>query len=276
MWRIGLVLLVACGSSGSNQTPADGPASTGDTATPDPDGASGGFVLPPLDARLDYQLGGPYAPPAGVMIVSRDRTAPIATGLYNICYVNGFQIQPGEEGNWPDELKLKDAGGNLVIDQDWNEVLVDTRTPEKRDAIMAIEQAWIDGCKSAGYDAIEIDNLDSYARSQSLISMDDNVAMMAKLSAASHAKHMAIAQKNSSEIVARKGELGTDFVVAEECNRYDECDAYMTGYGDHVLVIEYRQQDFTKGCTMFPGLSIVLRDRDLVTPGNGAYVYDGC
>jgi hypothetical protein len=34
------------------------------------------------------------------MIVSRDRTASPAAGLYNICYVNGFQIQPDEEALW--------------------------------------------------------------------------------------------------------------------------------------------------------------------------------
>jgi hypothetical protein len=43
-----------------------------------------------------------------------------------------------------------------------------------------------------------------------------------------------------------------------------------------VLVIEYVRADFTTGCTMYPGLSIVLRDRDLVVPSAGAYVYDGC
>jgi len=73
-----------------------------------------------------------------------------------------------------------------------------------------------------------------------------------------HASAMAIAQKNASELVPRKAELGTDFVVAEECNRYPECDDYRGGDGDHVLVIEYRREDFIKGCTAYPGLSIVV------------------
>ena len=74
----------------------------------------------------------------------------------------------------------------------------------------------------------------------------------------------------------RRTELGTDFVVAEECNRYDECDVYTGAYGDAVLVIEYRRVDFTAGCSAFPNLSIVLRDVNLTTPGSGPYVYDGC
>ena len=87
---------------------------------------------------------------------------------------------------------------------------------------------------------------------------------------------LALAQKNSAEIVTRRTEMGTDFAVAEECNRYSECDAYTDGYGDAVLVIEYRQSDFDEGCAAFPELSIVLRDLELTTPSAGSYVYDGC
>ena len=67
--------------------------------------------------------------------------------------------------------------------------------------------------------------------------------------------------------------MGTDFAVAEECNRYHECDAYTTAYGDHVLVIEYRRRDFDAGCAAYPNLSIVLRDLDLVPEGKKGYVY---
>ena len=47
-------------------------------------------------------------------------------------------------------------------------------------------------------------------------------------------------------------------------------------YGDHVLVIEYRRRDFNAGCAAFPNLSIVLRDLDLVTPADKGYVYAAC
>jgi hypothetical protein len=270
-----LVVMVtaACGSSGGGMTVIDAPHG-GDGSD-----APGGFALPPVNAPLDYQLGGAYTPPAGVKIVSRDRTASPAAGLYNICYVNGFQIQPGEATEWMTQhadLILRNSAGNPVIDTDWNEMLIDVSTAAKRTAVAAIVGSWVAGCKAAGFDAIEIDNLDSFSRSGGLLTEDNNVAAMALFSAAAHAKGMAIAQKNSAEIVPRKAELGTDFVVAEECNHYDECQTYRDGYGDHVLVIEYVRADFTKGCSQFPGLSIVLRDRDLVAPGAAAYVYDGC
>ncbi|MEO8550026.1 MAG: endo alpha-1,4 polygalactosaminidase [Kofleriaceae bacterium] len=274
-WLV-LAMLVACSSSPEGDRTAD--ASGNGDGPPPTDGATGAPVLPPVNAKADYQLGGAYAPPTGVTVVSRDRNAAPATGIYNICYINGFQIQPDEEAFWtgqhPD-LILKD-NGTPVIDTEWNEILIDVSTAAKRDGVAAIVGAWIDGCKTAGFDAIEIDNLDSYSRSHALLSEDNNVAAMALFSAHAHAKGLAIAQKNSSELVARKAELATDFAVAEECNRYSECDAYRAGYTDHVIVIEYRQQDFATGCTAYPGLSILLRDLDLVTPNAAAYVYNAC
>jgi hypothetical protein len=56
-------------------------------------------------------------------VVSRDRHDAPAAGLYNICYVNGFQIQPDEKSFWttqhPD-LILRDSSGDPVVDADWN------------------------------------------------------------------------------------------------------------------------------------------------------------
>lgn len=270
-----LVALAACGGGGG----------TGDDAMPAGDAPAGGdaesanVVLPPANGKLDYQLGGAYTPPTGVTIVSRDREATPAAGIYNICYVNGFQIQPGEESFWTGmhaDLILRDGSGNPVIDTQWNEMLIDVSTAAKQQAVAAIVADWINGCATAGFNAVEIDNLDSYSRSGGRLTEDNAVATMQLFAAAAHGKGLAIAQKNSSELVPRKAELHTDFAVAEECNRYSECDVYRAGYADHVLVIEYRQQDFTTGCAAFPQLSIVLRDLNLVTPTQAGYVYDGC
>lgn len=270
-----LIVLLGCAACGGGAAGDDAPI---DATGPAYDGTAG-LMLPPLNQGLDYQLGGAYSPPANVKIIARDRRESPAAGLYNICYVNGFQIQASEASEWMTlhaDLILRDSGGNPVIDVDWNEMLIDISTAAKRTQVAAIVGGWIDGCKAAGFDAVEIDNLDSYSRSGNRLTEDNAVATMAMFSARSHAKGMPIAQKNSAELVGRAAELGTDFVVAEECNHFSECQLYRAGYGDHVLVIEYVRADFTKGCAMYPGLSIVLRDRNLVTPSAGAYVYDGC
>lgn len=258
---------------------SDADPTTGDATTGDPSGETPAYQLPPPDAGLDYQLGGAYPPPRGVGVVSRDRNAPPADGLYNVCYVNGFQTQPDEESFWLDDhpdLILRDADDQPVIDEDWGEMLLDTSTPEKRAALAEIVGGWISGCGAAGYQAIEIDNLDSYSRSDGLLDQDQAVAFMALLSAHAHAGNMAIAQKNSTELVPRRAEMGTDFAVSEECNHYDECDDYIDSYGDAVLMVEYSDKDFDKGCAAYPQISIVRRDLDLVVPGEPEYVYDGC
>jgi hypothetical protein len=280
------ILLGLCGFvvAGCGSTAPDGPgdaqAGSVDSPTLPGDGSAAGTLqLPPLNAGFDYQLGGAYAPPAGVAIVSRDRTAAIAPGLYNICYVNGFQIQPDEAAVWQSqraELILRTANGSPVIDAEWNEMLIDISTAAKRTQVAAIAGEWITGCHRAGFDAVEIDNLDSYTRSNGLLSQDNAVAMMRAMSDAAHAAGLAIAQKNSTDLVARKAELGTDFAVAEQCNEFSECDAYRAGYGDHVLVIEYARTAFDAGCAAFPALSIVLRDLELVPLGDPAYVYKDC
>lgn len=270
-----LVLLCACGGSSPSEVPRDS-ALNGDGG----DGNSGlSLVLPDINARVDYQLGGPYAPPTGVTVVSRDRTAPAAAGLYNICYVNGFQIQPDEEMFWLDDhptLILRDTGGQPIIDVDWNEMLIDVSTPAKRTEVAAIVAGWIGGCADNGFAAVEIDNLDSYTRSAGGLTEANAVATMQLFADAAHARGLAIAQKNAAEMAVLKPELRTDFVVAEECNRYNECAVYTGEYGDHVIVIEYRQQDFDVGCTAFPGLSITLRDLDVSPLGTAGYVFDDC
>ena len=104
---------------------------TGGSAAPSKPGA---VQLPPRNAGFDYQIGGAYPPPAGVRIVARDRAAEPAPGLYNICYVNAFQAQPDARDDWPADLLLRDKKGEVVVDGDWDEALLDIGTPAKRRA----------------------------------------------------------------------------------------------------------------------------------------------
>lgn len=263
--------LLACTESG------DDPA---DAAPITPIGPpSAGVQRPAGNIAFDYQLGGAYPPPAGVELVVRDRTASPAAGLYNVCYVNGFQTQPEDHDWWlaahPD-LILRDAAGRPVIDPDWHELLLDVRTPATRAALLTVVGPWLEQCAADGFDAIEIDNLDTYARSGGLITADQAVRFMRSLTDRTHDLGLAIAQKNATDLVPRAAELGTDFAVVEECNRYDECDVYTAAYGARVFIIEYRQPDFERGCAGFPGLSVLLRDLDLVPPDEAGYHFEGC
>jgi hypothetical protein len=229
--------------------------------------------LPPRHAGFDYQIGGAYPPPEGVRIVSRDRSDSPAQGLYNICYVNAFQVQPEERSSWPSDLLLRDAHGDVVIDEDWNEPLLDIGSPAKRERVAERVNGWIDGCADKGFDAVEPDNYDSYTRSRHLLTASDATAYTALLSRHAHARHLAVAQKNTAELAGERGRAGLDFAVTEECGQYDECGVYAKAFADRVVDIEYTDSGLRKALARWGDrISIVRRDRDVTTPGSAQYV----
>ena len=237
--------------------------------------------MPTADAEFDYQLGGPYPPAGKVRAVSRDRTAEPAEGLYNICYVNAFQTQPGEAVTWwekhhPD-LLLKDDDGDTVTDEDWDEPLLDISTPARRAALMNIVGPWIDGCAAAGYDAVEPDNLDSYERSDGKLTSRHATAFARLLADRAHDRHLAVAQKNTSDLLPQRKRIGFDFAVVEECARYQECAGFGDAYDGRIFDIEYVSKDFTAACRSWGKfLSVTLRDRDVRPAGTEGHVRKSC
>ncbi len=266
--------LAGCAPAGPS-TGADRPSPTA-TARHD-------VRLPVANAVFDYQIGGPYRPADDVTVVSRDRTAPPAgAGRYTVCYVNAFQAQPGADARrwWrrhhPD-LLLRDRDGALVVDEDWDEPLLDVSTPANRTALMDVVGPWIDGCAKAGFDAVEPDNLDSYERSDDLLTKDDARAFAALLTRRAHDRGLAAAQKNTSDLLPERRRTGFDFAVTEECARYRECTDYAEVYDDRVFDVEYRRADFDTACrTVGDRLSVTLRDRDVSRPGEDGYVRRAC
>ncbi len=261
---VALAGVVACASE---------PASVSDSASV--------MRRPPAGTPVDYQLGGAYPPDPRVGIVARDRTAAPAPGVYSICYLNAFQTQPSERDEWPDDLVLRQNGADLM-DADWpDEALLDTRSDDAREAIAARVGEWIDGCAAAGYAAVEFDNLDTYTRSDGLLSADDNLALATLLVERAHRAGLAAGQKNAAEDAERlRAEAGFDFAVVEECAYYDECTAYTDVYGDAVVAIEYTDaidRPFGELCAdpAVPA-SLVLRDRDLTMPGDADYAFEIC
>ncbi|GAA4194614.1 endo alpha-1,4 polygalactosaminidase [Microbacterium oryzae] len=256
--------------------------------------------LPPEGGALDYQLGGAYPPPPGVDIVARDRLQAPPDDVYAICYVNLFQTQPDPEGAaeadlegttawWEEEhpeLLLRGDDGAPVMDPEWNEALFDIRTAANREALSDIQGAWIEGCADEGYDAMEADNLDQHERSEGLQTLDDALAYMRVIIPLAHDRGLAVAQKNTAELGEAGPQLGFDFAVAEECEVYDECDAYR--YPGRVLEVEYTDTEdvtrdgvtrsaFAWACERRAGdHPITLRDRDLVATGEAGYVFERC
>jgi hypothetical protein len=247
---------------------------------------------PSANAVFDYQIGGDYQLPEGVTVVSRDWFSgdPAPDPAYSICYVNAYQTQANEPGvdrpdertNWPKSLVLSELGD----DPHWGgEYLVDIRSAAKRKRAANWVQQMIRGCAEAGYDAVEYDNLDSWTRfdgtplaDQVPFSKSDALAYAKLLTRRAHERGMAVGQKNTADINRKQSKrVGFDFAIAEECSRYNECDRYQHVYGNHVIEIEYRRQDFDKACrTVGADISVVLRDRLVSRPSSPRYVYDAC
>ena len=184
-----------------------------------------------------------------------------AAGLYNICYVNAFQTQPHEESFWEASSRvhlITFADGNRRYDGDWGEFAFDISTDRNAMSLPLSSMPGSPSCKNDGFNAVEPDNLDTYTRFSG-IDEADATAYARLLIDHAHSVGLAIAQKNTAELDGRV--LGFDFAVAEECGHYDECGDYMTFYGSNVIVIEYRDSDFTKACNTWGSqLSIVRRD----------------
>ncbi|MCP3427104.1 endo alpha-1,4 polygalactosaminidase [Rothia sp. AR01] len=259
---------------------------TSDSTSPAPaaSAADGSPTAPPAGAAFDYQLGGPYDPPGGATTVVRDRTAPPAGRGYDVCYVNGFQTQPGESSRWLEErpdLVLRDRDGEPLADPGWpDEYLLDTSTAGKRERIADVVGPWIEGCARDGYDAVEVDNLDSHLRSEGALTAEDNEALAALLVEAAHRSGLAIAQKNAVEQSARLRALGFDFAITESCRAFDECDAAADAY-PVVLDVEYTDElgrdGFTSACEgSGPAVPTILRDPELLLAGRSGHVYESC
>lgn len=232
--------------------------------------------LPPTEGVFDYQLGGvsdQLPGEAPITVVVRDATAQPLAGAYNICYVNGFQTQDDQAELWAnhEELILHHANGKRVIDPDWpGEYILDPSTPAQREGIIAILGPVIQGCKTAGFDAVEIDNFDTFTRFDQ-ITQDAAFALAAQYVTIAHEAGLAIAQKNAAEFTHdAHTQLGFDFAIAEGCAVWGECDAYRQVYGPHVLQIEYADElnahtkAFEQVCSQ-PDRSplTVLRDSEL-------------
>lgn len=234
---------------------------------------------PPTAARFSYQLGGPYEPPVGVDVVGRDRTAQPAKGRYSICYVNAFQAQPDEVYWWqrehPDLLLRRD--GALVVDEQWDEPLLDTSDPER---LMEVIGPWVDACAHNGFQAVEADNLDSFTRSQGRLTAAGALRFAHLLADRAHANGLAAGQKNAAELSADARRAGFDFAIAEECQIYAECDEYTQVYGDALIEIEYGDQDanaFSAACSARgQRVSIERRDRELAPSGAPGHLEQWC
>ncbi|MEU6348036.1 endo alpha-1,4 polygalactosaminidase [Streptomyces sp. NPDC047072] len=273
---VALRTVTSTSETSASTTPSPTDTSTG-AAAPAPSESAATVTLPPKHVAWDYQIGGAYPPAAGVQVVSRGYDSAPAPGLYNICNINAYQAESGEESDWDPDLLLRDGAGKVVYDKDWNEAVLDIRTAAKRQRIATRLNGFIDSCAKEGYKAVEPDNYDSFTRFPAYLKADQAEALMKQLSAHAHAKGLAIAQKNTVELVSDRKAVGLDFAIVEECGQYDECGAFADAFDDNVFVVEYTEQGMTQACATWSStLSIVRRDDQVVPEGASGFLRKTC
>ncbi|MET9670288.1 endo alpha-1,4 polygalactosaminidase [Streptomyces sp. NPDC006475] len=241
-------------------------------------------TLPPVNTDFDYQIGGAYPPSGGVKVLSRDVKESPAKGLYNICYVNAFQTQQaGDVGgpqDWEGDLLLRNSDSSPVVDPDWDEVILDISSAGKRERIAQRITAQIDQCASKGFDAVELDNYDTYTRDvvDGRLTAEHAQLYIRLLSQHAHSKGLAVGQKNTVELAGNRKANGLDFVIAEECGdpRWNECGSYVSAFGDNAIFIEYTDAGMDSACDYADRVSVVRRDVDVAEPGSEGYVRATC
>jgi hypothetical protein len=273
-------LLAACAPTDAS-SPSDRTEESVEQAEPS-SGSDPSPDLPPPGLGLDYQLGGDSPLPDGVGIVVRDWfEGEAADGAYSVCYVNAFQTQadddrPDGTDSWPPEVVWRDGGE----DPEWpGEYPVDLGTADERDAAAAFVATAIDTCAEKGFDAVELDNLDTFTRwPDAPFDRDDTIAYATELAALAHDAGLAVAQKNTVELLDAGPAIGFDLAVVEECGTHDECAPFLQAYGDAVLIVEYTDGGLAAACaaTAGTGAHVVRRDLDLVTPDDADYLRETC
>lgn len=272
---------------GTIQRPDDD-GSAPDGANPAPANASGqqgggdGWLQPPAGAAFDYQVGGAFAPPAGVRVVVREVTSPPAGLGYDICSVNGFQAAVREEPlERVPELLLRDESGEPITDEGWSQgYFYDISSSEKRAAVLEHLRPQFEACAKAGFHAIEVTDFDSFERAFGMIIEDDNFALARGYVALAHELGLAIAQKNTPQYAAELRAMGFDFVISDLCGWYDECDEYTAHYP---VVFNIEHADTTTAiswismCRKKPdGVEMIVRDPEFVAADRPGYFYRTC
>jgi hypothetical protein len=127
----------------------------------------------------------------------------------------------GKKNGWPGEMWLDIRQASVLI---------------------PLMEARVQKCVTAGFDGVEWDNVDGYGnRTGFPLKADDQINYNALLANLAHKHGLSVALKNAVELVPTLA-LYFDYAVNEECQRYNECSAYATGFaqaGKAVFQVEY-------------------------------------
>lgn len=204
--------------------------------------AGGSWWVPEPGASWQYQLQGEIdtSVPADVYVVDlfdtdRSTVADLqADGRRVVCYLNAgaFEQWRPDAGDFPQEV----LGRPLPR---WpGERWLDVRRLDLLEPVMA---ARMELCRSAGFDAVDPDNMDGYLQDTGFpITADDQLRFNRMIARLAHERGLGVGLKNDVEQVPELvGEF--DFAVNERCFAEEECSTLQpfADAGKAVFHVEY-------------------------------------
>jgi endo-alpha-1,4-polygalactosaminidase (GH114 family) len=228
---------------------------------------------PAPGSPFQIQLDGGVPTDEGAQIIEVDGQAPeVNSGwaadpsAYTVCYMSAGTLEEYrlDARGFSDEV----MGNSLP---DWpDERYVDLR---RLDLLGPIWEARLDACAEAGFDAVDPDNIDSFANDSGFpLTEGDAIAAALWLADAAHTRGLAIAQKNAPELTPRLVDV-FDFAATEGCLTQGWC-SEMAPYvdaGKPVLAIEYVEDGATLDalCSAAESAHLSLLVTTLDLPGTG-------
>lgn len=238
-------------------------------------------VQPPPGVAFDYQLGGDYPLPSGAELVVRQWSGGEADDeAYSVCYINAFQTEaepghPDSDVNWPDGLVL-----DQLEDPAWpGEHPINIGSNDLRSTAVEFIMHRFTECAEHGFDAAELDNLDTFTRyPDAPFDRDDAIAYARLLVEEAADLGLAVGQKNTPELLGvARTEIGFGFAIVEECGEFDECEQFVEVYEGRVYAVEYSDAGLAAACAAIGDVAgVVQRDLELLTPEDPGYVHATC
>lgn len=179
--------------------------------------------VPPPGATWQWQLTGPVDTTVDADVYDLDggeTSAGTVAALHRagrrvICYVDAGAAEEyrPDRGAFPDDV-LGGSGGFP------GERLLDVR---RLDVLRPIMAARFDECREKGFDAVEADLVDGYARDSGFpLTAADQLTYNRMLADLAHERGLSIGLKNDLDQVAELVDH-FDFAVNEQCFQYGEC-----------------------------------------------------
>lgn len=167
-----------------------------------------------------------------------------ALGRHAVCYIDMGELEPYR----PDASQFPASViGNK--DPQWNEYFLDIR---RLDVLGPLMGARMDQCKSKGFDAVEPDQIETYAAGQSVtgfpLTYDDQLAYNRWIAAQAHARGLGVAMKNDADQV---NDLVSsfDWALLEDCFAQGWCTQMAPFVQAKKAVVDVEYTDLTSTTT---------------------------